>query len=72
MGLDDEDIGAPDRRVVTAVDLAVSELAQVGLAEFDPEAVRDLLGELAVGTTAEQREPTGRHDLHHRHILPFP
>ena len=32
VGLDDEDVAAPDRHVVAAVDLAVGELAQVGLA----------------------------------------
>ena len=40
VGLDDEDVAAPDGAVVAAVDLAVGELPQVGLAEVDPQVAR--------------------------------
>ena len=55
VGLDDEDVTAADRDVVAAVDLAVGELAQVGLAQLDAEVCGDLLGQ---GSGASARTPT--------------
>ena len=43
VGLDDEDVTAADGDVVLAVDLAVGELAQVRLAQFDAEVAGDVL-----------------------------
>ena len=64
MGLDDEDVTAPDGDVVLAVDLAVGELAQVGLAQFDAEMPGDVLRQFRVGTARNQLEPAMRDELH--------
>ena len=40
VGLDDEDVGAPDRLAEAAVQLAVGELGQVGVAERRPRGGR--------------------------------
>ena len=48
VGLDDEDVGAPDGLAEPAVDLAVGELRQVGLAELDAEGGGDVLGQLGL------------------------
>ena len=55
--LDEEDVGAADRLLVAAVDLAVGERPQVDLAEVDVELLGDLRGELAGGAAAEDHQP---------------
>ena len=54
--LDDEDVGAADRLLVAAVDLAVGEGPEVGLAEVDVELAGDLRGEAAGGAAAEHHQ----------------
>ena len=47
VALDDEHVGAADRFTEPAADLAVGELDEVVVAEFDVEVVGHLLGEFA-------------------------
>jgi hypothetical protein len=62
--LEDEDVGAPHRLAEPAVELAVGELGEVGLAQLDVEACSDLLGQREVRTAAEKLEALLRHQLH--------
>ena len=55
--LDDEDVGAADRLLVAAVDLAVGEGLQRHLAEVDVELVGDAGGELHRAAAAEDHHP---------------
>jgi hypothetical protein len=57
VGLDDEDVGAADRLVEPAVDLAVGELAQIGLGEAHAELIGDVLGQLGVAAPGHDHEP---------------
>ena len=56
-GLDEEDVGAADRLLVAAVDLAVGERAQVDCAEVDVELAGDLRGQRAGSAAAEHHQP---------------
>ena len=53
-GLDDEDVGAADRLLVAAVDLAVGERLQLDLAELDAELLGDPLAR-ARGSSGRRR-----------------
>ena len=55
--LDDEDVGAADRLVVAAVDLAVGERLQRDRAEVDAELVGDPRRQLGVGAPREEHQP---------------
>ena len=54
--LDEEDVGAADRLLVAAVDLAVGERPEVDLAEVDVELAGDPRGELHRGAPAEDHQ----------------
>jgi hypothetical protein len=54
--LDDEDVGAADRLLVAAVDLAVGERLERDAAEVDAELVRDPAGQLGVRAAREQHQ----------------
>src|SRR4029077_18917378 len=55
--LDEEHIGAADRLVEAAVDLAVGERLERYRAQFDVELVGDLCGKLRVRAPGEQHQP---------------
>src|SRR5207247_9608041 len=55
-GLDDEDVGPPDRLEVAHVRLAVREGLQLDLAERDPELVGDLQSEVGVRAAGEEHQ----------------
>jgi hypothetical protein len=61
-GLHEEDIGAADRLAVAHVRLVVREGIQLDLAEVDPEALGDPLGELGVRAAREHHQPLLRRE----------
>ena len=64
VGLHDEDVGTPDRRVEAAVDLAVGELAEIGLTELDAQLPCDLAGEFGMGTAGHQHQSPAWGEFH--------
>ena len=64
MGLDDEDVGPPDRLTESRVQLPVGELGEIGIAQFDTEALRDLLGQREVGTPGDEVQPLLGDEFH--------
>ena len=58
-GLHEEDVGAADRLVVAAVDLAVREGPQVDVADVDVEVAGDPRGQLHRAPPAEHHQPLG-------------
>ena len=69
VGLDDEDVGAPDRLLEPGVDLAVGEVDQVGLGQLDAEVAGDVLGQGRVGPAGQQVELALGDQFHH--VAPF-
>ena len=55
--LDDEDVGAADRLLVAAVDLAVGERLERHAAEVDPQLAADPGRQLGVRAAREQHQP---------------
>ena len=56
-GLDDEEVGAADRVLVLAVDLAVGERLEARVGQVDAELLRDLAAELHAGPAGGDHQP---------------
>jgi hypothetical protein len=70
VALDDEHVGAAHRLPEAAVQLAVGELRQVGVAQRDAQAFGDLLGEGEVGPPRHQVQALLGDDFHPDSLIP--
>ena len=68
VALDDEHIRAADRLVEPAVQLAVGELGDVGVAQRDAQLRGDLGAQLGVRSSRDEVQPLLRDELHHKPV----